>query len=156
MKRSKRSMRWIVPALLLVLSARGAHPQADAAARASNQPVEPYRILGNLYSVGASDVTSFLITTPQGHILLDGGFVETAPRIEENLKQLGFRIEDVRILLNGTRITITPAAWRSSNARAARASRRARRMPASSPRGARGTSCSATGTPFRRSPSTAS
>jgi metallo-beta-lactamase class B len=92
--------RWIVPALLLVLSARGAQPQADAAARASNQPVEPYRILGNLYSVGASDVTSFLITTPQGDILLDGGFVETAPRIEANVKKLGFRIEDVKLLLN--------------------------------------------------------
>jgi metallo-beta-lactamase class B len=64
-----------------------------------NQPVEPFRIEANLFYVGASDVTSFLITTRAGHILIDGGFEETAPIIIRNLHTLGFRIEDVRILL---------------------------------------------------------
>jgi len=62
--------------------------------------VPPFRIMGNLYYVGATEVGSFLITTAKGHILLDGGFVETAPQIEQNVAQLGFKLEDVKILLN--------------------------------------------------------
>lgn len=74
--------------------------QADPTSRSWNQPVEPFRIAGNLYYVGASDIASYLVATPEGHILLDGGFVETAPLIRESVKKLGFRIEDVKILLN--------------------------------------------------------
>ena len=77
------------------------HAQADPTSRSWNQPVEPYRIAGNVYYVGASDVTSFLIATPEGHILIDGGFVETAPIIEANVRKLGFKLEDVKVLLSG-------------------------------------------------------
>jgi metallo-beta-lactamase class B len=64
-----------------------------------NRPVEPFRILGNLFYVGASGVSSFLFTTPEGHILLDSGFRETVPLIEANFKKLGFRLEDIRLML---------------------------------------------------------
>lgn len=64
------------------------------------QPVRPYRIMGDLYYVGASDITSFLIATPQGHILLDAGIEEMAPRVEENIETLGFHVADVKYLLN--------------------------------------------------------
>lgn len=74
--------------------------QADPESRSWNQPVEPFRIIGNIYYVGASDIASYLITTPQGHIVIDGGFVETAPMIRRNIEQLGFRVKDVRILLS--------------------------------------------------------
>jgi metallo-beta-lactamase class B len=74
--------------------------QKDPESRSWNQPVTPFRIAGNLYYVGASDVTSYLITTPNGHIVLDGGFEETAPMIRDNIRTLGFRLEDVRILLS--------------------------------------------------------
>lgn len=74
--------------------------QADDTSRSWNQPVKPFRIAGNLYYVGASDVTSYLIVTPQGHILLDSGLVETVPQIQKNVVQLGFRLEDVKILIN--------------------------------------------------------
>jgi metallo-beta-lactamase class B len=87
-------------AALLLLTPALAHPQADPTSRASNQPVDPYRIAGNLYYVGASDVTSYLIATPQGHILLDGGFAETAPMIEANVQKLGFKLTDVKYLLS--------------------------------------------------------
>lgn len=86
-------------AALLLLAPALAHSQADPQSRASNQPVEPYRIAGNLYYVGASDVTSFLIATPEGLILLDGGFAETAPQIEANVAKLGFKLTDVKYLL---------------------------------------------------------
>lgn len=74
--------------------------QADPTSRSWNQPVEPFRIAGNLYYVGASDIAAYLVATPEGHILLDGGFVETVPLIRESVKKLGFKIEDVKILLN--------------------------------------------------------
>lgn len=74
--------------------------QADAESRSWNQPVKPFRIIGNVYYVGASDVTSYLIVTPKGHILLDSGFVETVPQIQQNIATLGFNFKDVKILLN--------------------------------------------------------
>ncbi len=84
-------------ALAAAPSARG---QATAEQREWNRPVEPFKIIGNIWYVGASDITSFLITTPEGHILIDGGFVETAPQILANIEKLGFRSEDVKFLLN--------------------------------------------------------
>ena len=83
--------------ILFPLSALAALTAEDAS---MNQPVKPFRIMGNLYYVGASDVTSYLIATPDGLILLDGGFAETVPQIEANIKTLGFKLSDVKILLN--------------------------------------------------------
>jgi metallo-beta-lactamase class B len=85
--------------ILLVLAVP-ALAQRDPVSRAGNKPVEPFKLIGNIYYVGASDVTSFLITTPQGLILLDGGFAETAPMIQKNIEKLGFKVSDVHILLN--------------------------------------------------------
>jgi metallo-beta-lactamase class B len=65
-----------------------------------NQPVKPFRIIGNLYYVGASEVSSFLITTPGGHILLDSGFAETVPLIVKSIGELGFKVTDVKVLIN--------------------------------------------------------
>jgi metallo-beta-lactamase class B len=86
--------------LLPSLAPSSAITQADPTSRSWNEPVEPFRIAGNLYYVGASDIAAYLIATPKGHILLDGGFVETAPLIRDSVKKLGFRIQDVKILLN--------------------------------------------------------
>ena len=90
----------LIATFLFVLNPYPAFAQADDASRAMNQPVKPYRVIANIYYVGASDVSSFLITTPDGHILLDSGFIETVPQIKRNLAQLGFRLEDIKILLN--------------------------------------------------------
>jgi metallo-beta-lactamase class B len=65
-----------------------------------NQPVKPFRIIGNIYYVGAANVSAFFIKTPEGAILLDGGLPETAPRIEKSIADLGFSVQDVKILLN--------------------------------------------------------
>lgn len=73
---------------------------AGRAAPEQNGPQRPFRIIGNIYYVGDSDVTSFLIVTPAGDILIDGGYVATAPRIERNIRALDFRLHDVKILLN--------------------------------------------------------
>jgi metallo-beta-lactamase class B len=63
-------------------------------------PDEPFRIAGNLYYVGATGVTAFLLTGPEGHVLIDGGYPETAPLIIASIARLGFDIADVRVLLN--------------------------------------------------------
>lgn len=68
--------------------------------RGGQKYAEPFRIAGNLYYVGANDVSSFLITSPQGHVLIDGGYPGTAPMIVASIRKLGFDIHDVRILLN--------------------------------------------------------
>jgi metallo-beta-lactamase class B len=85
---------------LLLLSFTTAISQDADERRAWNRPVKPFRIVGNIYYVGVAGVTSFLITTPAGHILLDSGLPETVPLIQESIKQLGFKLEDVKILLN--------------------------------------------------------
>jgi len=87
-----------LPALILCFSLSAFAQKLDGD-REMNQPVEPFKIIGNIYYVGASDVTSYLITTPQGHILIDGGFEETVPQIKANVAKLGFKMEDIKILL---------------------------------------------------------
>jgi metallo-beta-lactamase class B len=85
--------------IFIILFSTTLSAQPDPVSRSWNQPVEPFRIAGNLYYVGASDVTSYLIATPKGHIVLDGGFVETVPMILANIRKLGFDPADVKILL---------------------------------------------------------
>jgi metallo-beta-lactamase class B len=62
-------------------------------------PAEPFRIAGNLYYVGATDVAAFLITGPEGHVLIDAGYPTTASLIMRSVANLGFDIKDVKVLL---------------------------------------------------------
>ncbi|MBV9495138.1 MAG: subclass B3 metallo-beta-lactamase [Acidobacteria bacterium] len=70
------------------------------AAHTGNNPIAPFRIVGNVFYVGASDVTSFLIVTNKGHIVIDGGYEDTAPMILANIRTLGFQPRDVKLILN--------------------------------------------------------
>lgn len=72
----------------------------EAGKNGGQRYAQPFRIAGNLYYVGANDVTSFLITGPEGHILIDGGYPGTAKLIMASIAELGFNIRDVKILLN--------------------------------------------------------
>src|ERR671939_1389530 len=65
-----------------------------------NNPVAPFRIADNVYYVGASDIASYLITSPAGHFIIDAGYEQTVPLIAANVKTLGFQLTDVKILLN--------------------------------------------------------
>lgn len=88
--------------IICVLLLCGTYAQAqinDEESRKWNEPVKPFKIIGNVYYVGAAEVSSYLITTSDGHILLDSGFAETVPQIKQNVEQLGFRFEDVKILI---------------------------------------------------------
>jgi metallo-beta-lactamase class B len=63
-------------------------------------PVPPRHLFANLHYVGAIGVSSFLITTPEGHILLDTGFEDTVPLIQRSVEQLGFKLSDIKIIIS--------------------------------------------------------
>ena len=86
--------------LLLFAFTSACIAQSQAPARPDNQPFPPYRILANLYYVGASDITAYLVTTPAGHILINTGYEDTPPLICDSIVKLGFKPSDVKILLN--------------------------------------------------------
>jgi metallo-beta-lactamase class B len=65
-----------------------------------NQPARPHKVVGNVYFVGTNELASFLLTTPKGHILIDTGFEASVPLIKASVRQLGFRYEDIRVLLS--------------------------------------------------------
>ncbi len=64
------------------------------------RPSEPFRIAGNLYYVGSASLSAFLLTDPAGHVLIDGAMPQNADQIAGNIRRLGFRVEDIRIMLN--------------------------------------------------------
>jgi len=61
---------------------------------------QPFRIFGNTYYVGPRGLTSLLITSPSGHVLIDGALPQSAGQIVANIRALGFRIEDVKLIVN--------------------------------------------------------
>lgn len=64
-----------------------------------NDPEPPFRLAGPIYYVGTQHLAVFLVASPQGHILIDGGMPSTGPVIEKAIRDLGFKPEDIRILL---------------------------------------------------------
>jgi metallo-beta-lactamase class B len=63
------------------------------------EPFPPHKIAGNLYYVGSKDLASYLIATPEGHILINSSFEESVPLIRASIEKLGFKFTDVKILL---------------------------------------------------------
>jgi metallo-beta-lactamase class B len=89
-----------------VLSCVSVYLVAALAARAQNatavewsKPFPPHKIAGNLYFVGSEQLASYLITTPEGHILINSDFEQTVPVIRASVEKLGFRFTDIKILL---------------------------------------------------------
>ena len=89
--------------LMLVLQAPGSTLQPDppmrcAACDAWNEPLPPFKVFGNTYFVGTGGLSSVLITSDSGHILLDGGLTQSAALIDANIRQLGFDPADIRLI----------------------------------------------------------
>jgi hypothetical protein len=64
-----------------------------------NRPFEPFRVIGNIYYVGTIELGVYLISTPAGHVLIDGGLPDSTPVIEAAIAKAGFNVTDIRILL---------------------------------------------------------
>lgn len=76
-------------------------PASAAAAPADwTEPMAPFRVIDNVYYVGSAGIAAWIIKTPAGLILLDAGMPEYAPTVEANIRTLGFKLSDIKILLN--------------------------------------------------------
>jgi metallo-beta-lactamase class B len=64
-----------------------------------NKQFPPHKIVGNVYYVGTESLSSFLVTTPQGHILINSIYERNVPTIQDSVQKLGFKFEDIKILL---------------------------------------------------------
>jgi metallo-beta-lactamase class B len=93
----------IVAATLIVsvssgLSQAPVSPPDDSPYR--TRPAEPFSVIGNIHVVGETlHLTNYLITTPEGHILIDTGYESSVPRVRANIEKLGFRVQDIRYLI---------------------------------------------------------
>ena len=88
----------LIAASAAILTAQD-YPRTDDH-RAWNKPVAPFGIIGPVHYVGTFDLASYLITTPNGHILIDSGLEANAAQLQASIEKLGFNVKDVRILLN--------------------------------------------------------
>jgi len=103
-----RSLQDQVAALLVLLTVTLSSPLLSAqysktdcaSCKVWNAPQQPFKIYGNTYYVGTHGLSSILITSPSGHILIDGDLPESAAQIRDHIRALGFRIEDVKLILN--------------------------------------------------------
>jgi metallo-beta-lactamase class B len=78
----------------------GAQASSCANCPVWNRPQQPFRIYGNTYYVGPHGLTSILLTSEAGHVLIDGALPESVPQVVANIRSLGFRIEDVKLIVN--------------------------------------------------------
>src|SRR5262245_29953884 len=63
-------------------------------------PTEPFKVIDNIYYVGTNGLAVYLITTPQGHILVDTGVPEVTSQLRDNIQKLGFKVADIKYILN--------------------------------------------------------
>ena len=98
----KRHLLAALGALLpLPLTTLHAQQAIDCAQCAEwNAPQRPFRLHGDTYFVGTHGLSAILITSPQGHVLIDGGLPQSAPLIRASIESLGFHMRDVRLILN--------------------------------------------------------
>ena len=65
-----------------------------------DKPTEPFKMIDNVHYVGTEGLASYLITSPQGHILVDTVMPEATSQIKANIEKLGFKVADIKFLLN--------------------------------------------------------
>jgi metallo-beta-lactamase class B len=92
-------MRHTVRILLALLLLLGCSRPAPAQGNDWLEPYPPFRIAGNLYYVGSRGLASYLVTTPEGHILINSNLEDNVPMIRASVEKLGFKYADIRILL---------------------------------------------------------
>jgi metallo-beta-lactamase class B len=88
----------VVLGIALVVAGAGLEGQGRGQQNFNN-PFPPHKIIGNVYYVGSDQLASFLITTPEGHILVNSSFESTVPVIRAAVEKLGFKFEDIKILV---------------------------------------------------------
>lgn len=97
--RKQREVLRASPATILLTTAVLAQTGNPLRAPGS-EPVDPFKIIGDLYYVGAAGISAHVIVTPQGLILIDTGTKEMLPGLRANIEKLGHKLTDVRIILS--------------------------------------------------------
>jgi len=94
--------RWSIAGVVFLLSLTVAGAAAIDCDQCENwnKDQAPFQIFGNTYYVGTHGLSSVLVTSPAGHVLIDGALPQSAPSIARHIEQLGFRMRDVKIILN--------------------------------------------------------
>lgn len=100
-----RTRAFVLAVLLLALAALASGQSGTPASSCADCPVwnkqqEPFKIYGNTYYVGPHGLTSILLTSKAGHVLIDGALPESVPQVVANIRSLGFRVEDVKLIVN--------------------------------------------------------
>src|ERR1700687_5449173 len=95
----QRLLSWLPLVLLAASLASAQNKQAKQGKTDWNAPFPAHKVIGNIYYVGSGELASFLITTPQGHILINSDFEDTVPVIRASVEKLGFKFTDIKILL---------------------------------------------------------
>ncbi len=83
-------------ALIAGLMAAGAAVAAPSSPPEWSAPTDPFQVADNLYYVGTAGISAWLITTPRGHIVIDGAMPTSAPLIQSSIRRLGFQNHDVK------------------------------------------------------------
>jgi len=92
-----------ISALILTTTSAAAQTVRDLlkdAIKNWNTPTEPFKVIDNVYYVGTNGLAVYLLTSPQGHILIDSAMPEATPLIEANIQKLGIKLADIKYLLN--------------------------------------------------------
>src|SRR5262245_15327146 len=89
---------WLALGAVAFAKQNASQPNASQQNADWTRPFAPFHIIGNIYWVGSYDLSTYLITTPQGHILINTGVGDTAQQIKASVEQLGFKITDTKIL----------------------------------------------------------
>jgi|SRR5579872_7504721 len=84
-------MRTLLPFVLAFI--------ASAQSRDWNKPFPSHHVIGNVYFIGTAELGSYLITTPEGHVLVNSDFESTVPILRANVEKLGFKFSDIKIIL---------------------------------------------------------
>jgi metallo-beta-lactamase class B len=95
-------IRAVAVALGVAVSVMAQQPQPATSSidtSSWNVPFPSFKIAGPIYYVGTAELSAYLVTTPQGHILIDGGLPEGAPLIADAIRGVGFKVEDVEVLV---------------------------------------------------------
>jgi len=91
----RRVLATVVMLLVAVITQRSALSQTNDWL----EPFPPFRIAGNLYYIGSRGLASYLVTTPEGHILINSNLEKSVPMVRASIEKLGFKYSDVKILL---------------------------------------------------------
>lgn len=83
-----------------IAAAEAAPLDENAVEMGWNVRLAPFTLMGNLHYVGTQGLSVFLLTTPQGHVLIDGALAQSVPQILANIRMLGFDPADIRYLVN--------------------------------------------------------